>query len=188
MYWGFRYPDKMGINIRVETIAARRGFALPQGGKCVVVLEGFFEWQGELRKPHLARRKNDEPLFLAGIHRVSEGLRQVVILTMPPTAKISWLHNRQPCFLNSSKAIDAWLDPTVPLEVSINQLGLEEEEDLIIHQVPPTISNTRNNTPDNILTLEEYKEKQKSNGIMRFFKPQEPSDGDNSQAKRGKYT
>ena len=94
MHWGFRYPERMVINLRVETIAARRHFALPQGGKCIVVLEGFFEWEGELRKPHVARKKSGEPLYLAGVHRVSEGLRQVVILTMPATKKISWLHDR----------------------------------------------------------------------------------------------
>lgn len=103
--------------------------------RCVVPATGFYEWHkplgGRTGDPFLVRRSNGKTaiptMFMAGIYdlRPGEGNEEAafVIITTPACREFAWLHDRQPCFLDSPKEIDDWLDAArVPSKEAVAQL------------------------------------------------------------------
>jgi putative SOS response-associated peptidase YedK len=118
--WGLMLPDAPargpGINVRVETVARAPAYrdAFRQR-RCLVVVDGFYEWQGreKLRQPFAIRRADGRPFALAGIwspYVTSDG--EVVdccaIITGPATGVVAPLHDRMPLIVPPA-AQAAWL-------------------------------------------------------------------------------
>ena len=111
------------INARAETIAEKPAFRSAfRARRCIVPASGFYEWHrrgGGPKQPYLIRRRDGEPLGLAGLweawvdHSTGEEVTTCTIVTCAPNELIAELHNRMPVILDP-KDYDAWLDPGRP--------------------------------------------------------------------------
>jgi putative SOS response-associated peptidase YedK len=105
------------INARVETVADKPAFRRAvRTSRCLLPADAWYEWQvGELgRVPHLVRRADGQPLWLAGVwarwHPPDGGpvVASASVLTGPAPAELSWLHERAPLVV-PEPFMDEWL-------------------------------------------------------------------------------
>lgn len=109
-------PAGPGINVRVENVARAPAYRSRfRGRRCLVVVDGFFEWKGEGkgRAPYLVRREDGKPFALGGVwdRRVKddgEVIDSCAILTRPAEGVVAELHDRMPLVVPAS-AYDEWL-------------------------------------------------------------------------------
>lgn len=109
------------INARAETVADKPAYREPfQRGRCLVVADGFYEWQREgARQPfHITCGDDGGPFAFAGLRtawRTPEGdlLRSCTIVTTQANAAIEHIHPRMPVILDRADE-EEWLDPGTP--------------------------------------------------------------------------
>jgi putative SOS response-associated peptidase YedK len=111
------------INARSETLLERpsyRGLAKSSNGRCLVVADGFYEWQGVKGGPKQPWRftvDGGEPFCFAGLHTTwvpEQGglkLRSCTIITTTPNELVKPVHDRMPAILADPADLEAWLDP-----------------------------------------------------------------------------
>ncbi len=113
MRWGF--PRKRGgpqINLRDDTaLEAPRFRNLLSRRRCLVVADGWYEWQAQLdgaRQPHYIRIPGGGPFGFAGVwNRTPDGLA-CTIVTCPPSKAIAAIHDRMPVI--ARPPYRQWLD------------------------------------------------------------------------------
>ncbi|WP_291964226.1 SOS response-associated peptidase [Caloramator sp.] len=106
--WGFLLDNKRVINARSETILDKPLFKNAfLSGRCIVPVNGFFEWKNEKDKKIKYRiTLKDEDIFsLAGIYRDFKDKdgsikRCVTILTTEPNDDMREIHNRMPVIID----------------------------------------------------------------------------------------
>ena len=108
------------VNARAEGVSDKPSFrAAFRSRRCIVPASGFYEWQRQGRgpkQPHLIRRKDGEPLGLAGLwerwhdRASSEAVETCTIITCAPNELMAELHDRMPVILDPAD-YDRWLDP-----------------------------------------------------------------------------
>ncbi|MCU1276715.1 MAG: hypothetical protein JWM53_261 [bacterium] len=111
--WGLPpIENRAVINARVETVTSRPMWqeALAER-RCVVPVDGFFEWQGD--QPYWFHRADGGLLPLAGLWEegapVDGRIRaRFVVLTCAPNALVAEAHDRMPAIL-PPECIAAWL-------------------------------------------------------------------------------
>lgn len=105
------------INIRAESIAARRGSVRR---RCIEFADGFYEWSN--RRPFYYTLKSGEPFAFAGLWEPQNGAAACDIVTCEPNALVARVHDRMPVILTGS-TVDLWLDPdSLPAEVAASIL------------------------------------------------------------------
>jgi putative SOS response-associated peptidase YedK len=118
-------PKYSTINARVETLqtaASYRGL-WKRGQRCLVVAQGFYEWQvqpdGKTKVPFYITT-NDQPIFaFAGLWDSSrtdtgETIESVTHITLPANSLVGEIHNtkqRMPAILEKADR-EAWLSGT----------------------------------------------------------------------------
>jgi putative SOS response-associated peptidase YedK len=121
-------PDYYRIfNARADTAPDKPVFArLLARRRCVVLLNGFYEWRSEgnkaaglVKQPyylHAEGADDDTPLRAAGLYDKWAGpddsqppVYTCTILTTDASAQLRWLHDRMPVFLRSDDEERAWL-------------------------------------------------------------------------------
>lgn len=120
MRWGLVPPwaDDLSIgarmvNARMETAHSRRAFRRAfRKGRCIVVADGFFEWErrGRERLPHHFRRRDERPLLLAGLWarwtpideegNNGEPVFSCAVLTRDAEGSVARVHDRMPVALD----------------------------------------------------------------------------------------
>jgi putative SOS response-associated peptidase YedK len=110
------------INARAETVADKPAYREPfQRGRCLIVADGFYEWQREgARQPFHVTRGDGGPFAFAGLRTAwrdprGEWLRSCAIVTTRANATIERIHPRMPAILDAADEAD-WLDPGTPPE------------------------------------------------------------------------
>jgi putative SOS response-associated peptidase YedK len=108
------------FNCRSETVLSKPVFSRLIGrNRCVVLLDGYFEWKEELKEkqPYYVRRKDGNPLCIAGIYdSTSCGLSTVTFLTGEVACPdLLTMHQRQPVFLEGSMILQ-WLDQSLNMQ------------------------------------------------------------------------
>src|ERR1700733_4980502 len=118
-------PKYSTINARIETVQTAASYRGPwtRGQRCLVVAEGFFEWQGQTdgktKGPYYIHT-NDQSIFaFAGLwdaSRTDDGtfIESVTHITLPANNIVGEIHNtkqRMPAILEKSDR-DAWLTGT----------------------------------------------------------------------------
>jgi putative SOS response-associated peptidase YedK len=112
--WGLPpIENRALINARVETVASRPMWqeALAER-RCVVPVDGFFEWQGE--QPYWFHRADGGLLPLAGLWEAGppdaagRPRARFVVLTCAPNALVAEAHDRMPAILPPACVAD-WL-------------------------------------------------------------------------------
>src|SRR5262245_42206111 len=108
------------INARSETVAEKPSFrAAFKQRRCLVLADGFFEWQPRdgKKQPWLFRIQGGEPFAFAGLWErwekgEGEPLESCTIITTEANDTVRPVHNRMPVILPQD-SLAAWLDPEV---------------------------------------------------------------------------
>jgi len=143
--WGLDMPDPRhaGINARVESLSRPIYREKLRHKRCLVVVDGFYEWRklGGKKQPYLITRGDHAPLALAGIYDSSDGC---AILTTRAEGVVAALHDRMPVVLTRDQ-LGGWLDASrgdvTPLLAAANANGL------VAYPVSTRVNSVRNDDP-----------------------------------------
>lgn len=106
------------INARAESVAVKPAFrGALQRRRCLLVADGFYEWQGASRskQPYFIRFRDDRPFAFAGLWESWEGpdhsaIDSCTIITSAANEMIRPIHDRMPVIL-PPESYKVWLDP-----------------------------------------------------------------------------
>ena len=112
---------------KLRTGAAWRKLAEDAAHRCLVLADGWLEWQKPedrraARQPFLHRLPGGEPFAFAGLWCVARPkdadapLGSCTVVTVPANREARILHDRMPAVLAGPDAEAAWLDPAVDLD------------------------------------------------------------------------
>jgi putative SOS response-associated peptidase YedK len=139
--WGLDMPDTRmtGINARVESLSKPMYRDKVQHKRCLVVVDGFYEWKAVAGKkfPYLIAREDRSPMVFAGIYDSSDGC---AILTAPSQGVVATLHDRMPVVLHAD-AFASWIDPAVTDVRSI--LARATADGLVCYPVSREVNDVR---------------------------------------------
>jgi putative SOS response-associated peptidase YedK len=105
------------INARAETVAEKPSYrAAYRHRRCVVLADGFYEWQreGDTKTPYFISLANGSPFALAGLwenwtdKESGESLQTTTLITTAANDFMTPLHHRMPVILESGTAGE-WL-------------------------------------------------------------------------------
>ncbi|WP_097067222.1 SOS response-associated peptidase family protein [Nitrosovibrio sp. Nv4] len=127
--WGYRTPEeaaakkKPWINARIEKALTGRYFRhMFREGRVIIPGGGWFEWTLEngQKQPRYIKRKDVEPIFMAGITNFKPYIQQnvevgFVIVTEDSGGGMVDIHDRRPVVLAPEDAW-RWLDVDTPVE------------------------------------------------------------------------
>lgn len=143
------------FNARSESAAEKPSFreALRQR-RAIIPADGFYEWQaapGGRRQPWYISRADGAPMGFAALWEVWRGgaapLFTCTILTIAANDDIADLHERMPVLL-SKDALDAWLDPSLPIQDVQELLRPAANGTLRRWPVGPLVNGTRHDSPE----------------------------------------
>ena len=153
--WG-KQPSRLLINARSETVNQRPTFRKSfQKRRCLVVADGFYEWQArkEGKQPFRIVLKTREPFAFAGIWQEVDGEPAYVILTTAANRVMRPIHERMPVILKPRQHV-AWLDTDLPEADVLEILGPYPGDAITAYAVSRTVNNSRNQSPELIKPLE----------------------------------
>ena len=114
--FGVEVAGGLVINARSESAATLRSFRNAFAHtRCVVLADGFYEWQGDRgdRRPTWFHSPDGKLLRFAGLALPHEGQSGCVILTTAANDTIRPLHDRMPALLSPEGAL-TWLTRSEP--------------------------------------------------------------------------
>ncbi|MEG3638535.1 SOS response-associated peptidase [Magnetococcus sp. PR-3] len=123
--------------------------------RCVVPVDGFYEWQGESdnRQPWLIQHQSQQPLFLAGLWENwtdprGHMVETFALITTPALGEMVQLHHRMPLLL-STEMVAPWLDPQLsePAQFMERQHRASERYALAIQPVTRRVNQPAFNEP-----------------------------------------
>ncbi len=101
------------LNARIETLDQKRSFQNIIDNRCLIIVNGFYEWQ------HINNSKikyeigfNNELFALAGLFDQNEELKTYTVVTTEAKGIMQTIHNtklRMPFALQSKQEMKAWL-------------------------------------------------------------------------------
>jgi putative SOS response-associated peptidase YedK len=140
------------INARAETVETKPAFRTSFAKRRLIIpAAAFYEWQraGNRREPFAVRRRDDDPLALAGVWAIwrddetGERIYTCSILTTVPNALVEPIHNRMPVILDPSDW-DRWLSPDTARAELRELLYPFPADALRMYPVSPAVNNVRN--------------------------------------------
>lgn len=188
------------FNKRIESLEASEIYpyfkTVLQTKRCVVVMDGFYEWKEVAGKkhPHYVSLGTTEPMKMAGIYEDSiifdpkifalRPAKTFSIITGEPCSKFASMHNRMPILLTDTQ-VGEWLDcPSEDIFKFINMLknahldaSIPMNKSITFYPVSPKVTNPRYQESDCI--------QEKSIGLQMtsFFKAAgSPTRGENGTA------
>jgi len=157
----------------METLETSKLFkpALDRGKRCVIPIEGFYEWQTVNSKLKSSERpvyyiympqrldvkiennstwKCDDVklMYLAGLFDVwndeeGDSIFSYTVLTYESDKHLSWLHHRTPAILETEEQVSDWLNfEKVPAHLSLKVI--KHPTTIVWHQVSNYVNNSRN--------------------------------------------
>jgi len=144
-------PDHFVMfNARSETVESKPSFRrIVQSQRCLVILNGFYEWksEGRQKQPYYVHCEGEKTLKIACVFDTwmgstdNEPMYTFSMLTCEANPSLRWLHHRQPLFLSDSEA-EAWIDNANPPPHGVILRGRNDEikpEDRVSY-IPSSIS------------------------------------------------
>jgi putative SOS response-associated peptidase YedK len=119
--------DRRVVNVRVESATVK------PASRCLVVVDGFYEWRAEDRRPFYFHRVDKKPFALGGVLMGAA----CAIVTSPPLPAMVDIHDRMPLIL-SSHDWSAWLGGEKP---AATMDGFER------YPVSTTVNSVKNDDP-----------------------------------------
>jgi putative SOS response-associated peptidase YedK len=157
--WGLKLPNAkaIGINVRVESLAAPMYRESIRKRRCLILADGFYEWKvlGDTKKkqPYLIQRQDKKPFAFAGIWDDvlmpnGELIPAAAILTTAPRGVAAQVHDRMPLILPANSRT-AWLDPAS----RFRDLLEPDSEALELVAVGTVVNSPKNDGPECIEPL-----------------------------------
>ncbi len=152
--WGYRASGgRPLINVRGEQVGSGRGFRDAfQARRCLVVTDGFFEWDAT-KAPFWFHRADKKLVLLAGLFQPagndagapSQPSRpRFTILTTQPNRVIAPVHDRMPVVV-APAGIDTWL--TAPPAQAAALIRSAPDDTLIATPVSKRVGSVKNDDP-----------------------------------------
>ena len=130
--------QKNTLNAKIETLNEKPSFKSVIKNRCIVLVDGFYEWQwqdekGKKKKPYLLHFKNDALFALGGLWSVwtdktnNETINTFTIITKEANELMAQIHNskkRMPFIINQENEM-RWLEKG---EVDANEFELIAKE------------------------------------------------------------
>lgn len=155
MTWGmipgynskYEKPDHFALfNKKIETIESVKYFAqLASKKRCLVVVDGFYEWKlvGGKKQPYYIFYDQPEPMLMAAIYEDSiifdkekqkdVNIRTFSVLTCEPSKDFQGIHVRQPVFITQEQGF-LWLSNTLTTsEILAHIHHNREDSDFLQH-------------------------------------------------------
>ena len=150
-HWGYLASGRPLINVRGEQVGSGRGFRDAfQARRCVVVTDGFYEWDRE-KFPYWFHRENGGLVLLAGLFQpptsgaaAGPPRPRFTILTTQPNRAVAAVHSRMPVVI-APAAIDQWLtaEPARAAEL----LRPAPDDALAVRRVGKRVGSVKNDDP-----------------------------------------
>ncbi|MCU0491165.1 MAG: SOS response-associated peptidase [Chloroflexaceae bacterium] len=150
------------INARAETLAEKPAFRTALARRrCLVLADGFYEWQGSAGKkqPFYFHMDDSQPFAFAGLWERWRGPNDAVvesctIITTEANELLRTVHDRMPVIL-PPESYALWLDPAMhdagPL---LNLLQPFPAEEMASQPVSPLVNRVTNDGPECIAPLQ----------------------------------
>ena len=144
------------INARSETITKAQTWREPfKKRRCLVPLDGFFEWPKEgkpPKQPYAFELSGGGMFALAGLwdawkNKEGHWLQSFAIVTTEANELMTSIHPRMPVILHS-RDYDRWLDREETERLPLDLLRPYESEEMEVHEANPKVGNIRNNGPE----------------------------------------
>jgi putative SOS response-associated peptidase YedK len=198
-------------NARRETIETSKLYRplLEKGKRCVMLIEGFYEWKTTDTKAKSSERQvyfihmpqinshikmedkstwtnceNIRLMAVAGLFDIwyddkGDSIYSFSVITFESSDFLGWLHERTPAILESEEAITKWLDYGRVPYEEALQV-IRQPKSIVWYEVSNYVNNIRNQSEK---CNKPYDRKAaKESGIMRFFKKKkENDDGDEKE-------
>ena len=149
--------DRLLINARAETVAEAPAFkhAFNDGFRCLIVADGFYEWQKTDvgKQPFWIHRPDREPFAFAGLWARAVGedgeggeskVYSCSIITTQPSELVAPIHNRMPVILDRD-AEAGWLDRETPTD-ELHAM-LQPNDELELTEVSEAVNSVREDGP-----------------------------------------
>lgn len=144
------------INARAETVADRPAFrdAL-RHRRCLVLADGFFEWQrtGRAKRPMRVTMRSGEPFAFAGLWSTwkdPDGNRipSCAIITTASSDLLTSVHDRMPVVLSRDME-EFWLDPAVDdPDMLASVFTPHPDEVMKVYEVSELVNSAANDGPE----------------------------------------
>jgi putative SOS response-associated peptidase YedK len=142
------------INARAETVRERPAYrSLVENAeqRCLVLADGWYEWQGpedprQPRRPVHFSLPDRAPFCFAGLWTGSTS--SCTILTCAANDLARPIHDRMPVVLTEPAGWDAWLDPGLGGEEVSALLAPLPSRELAVRAANPVVNSVRNDGPD----------------------------------------
>jgi len=152
--WGTLRGGRPLINARddkLRTSGAWKGLASSAATRCLVLADGWLEWQKpedrrQPRQPFLHELEGGAPFAFAGLWCVARPrdadheVASCTIVTVPANREAARLHDRMPAVLDGEEAETAWLDPAVDLDGALALVAPLPPGRLRISAVSPAVN------------------------------------------------
>jgi len=140
------------INARAETIMEKPTYKrLVKSKRCLVLSDGFYEWQKKVDKktPYRLFLKNEEPFAFAGLwDHWGEGENEFYsfsIITTTPNKLIANIHDRMPVILDPEDE-EKWLQSDTPINSILSMLRSYPAEKMDIYPISNLVNSPINNS------------------------------------------
>ncbi len=151
------------INARSETLAEKPAFRTAfRSRRCLIVADGFYEWQvlGRSKQPWRFARTDSDFLLFAGLWESwsspdqATPLESFTVITTVPNSVVAPIHDRMPACLDQQAAA-LWLEPSSPLKLLQTLLRPSPDAGWSAYRVNPIVGQARIDDPRCIEALPE---------------------------------
>lgn len=125
MKWGIRgYHGNVLINARSESIFERKTFRSLLNQRCLVIANGFYEWNthGVYKDKIYIQKKHQPYLLMAGIYN---NQNEYVIVTGEAQKDMALIHHRTPILMSEQQGL-AYLNQACLFEVDNENLKFQK--------------------------------------------------------------
>lgn len=149
------------INARAETVAEKPSFrAALMRRRCLVIADGFYEWQKTAtgKRPMRIAMDDGRPFAFAGLWEVwkspdSELVKSCTIITTGANDLLQSIHPRMPVIL-PRESEELWLDNSIEDGAMASQvLAPYPLPDLRAYEVSSLVNSPRNNAPELVVPV-----------------------------------
>ena len=147
-------PRLQMINARSETVLERpayRSLVAGAAGRCLMLADGWYEWQGA-EDPRVPRRPlhfslaGGEPFCFAGLW--ASATATCTILTCAANDLARPIHDRMPVVLSEPAGWEAWLDPALDGQAASQLLAPLPSRELAVRAANPVVNRAGYDAPD----------------------------------------
>ena len=148
------------INARAETVAEMPSFRTAlQRRRCLVLADGFYEWQGKgsSRRPMRITMASGEPFAFAGLWDTwrdpkGEVVRSCAIITTSANELLGPIHDRMPVIL-PRELESLWLDHDIQDSTLAGILTPHPADEMAVYEVSSMVNSPANDGPEVVVPL-----------------------------------